>query len=1243
MDEQAIRYELTPSQKGMADLHEFYEGTSVATLCGAVIYDEKMKPELIDEAVRDVIRRHEAIRLRITKEEGRYVQRISDEVDETIEHLFCASVEDVCEFGKKDGRTVFDPDGSKMYRFTILDLPDRTGVMITMSHMIIDSWGYSLIVKEFYYAYKALCGASEALPDVRRYTDYFSRVEGYKTSSAKQEDIKYWEESYRDGLSKGSIGRERSEDRDIASRRYVTDISDEVSSEMKAFISEYKSSAPVLFEVATLIYLSRISREDKNVTIGTPVLGRSGISEKETVGMFMSTIPLSLDIGADDTALSLCEETSRVHRSIFRHGRLSHEEISKSIRSSCGYSGRLYDILVNYQNSTTDVPSQTIWFSTGFTEVPLAIHIDDRDSNGSYRINADYQIASFPYEEEVALLIRRIEYILKQIAEEPDIRVRDISLIPPSEEQFLIEEYNDTKASYPKDSSVCEVIRKRVLEYPDREALTFGGKSYTYKELDNKSDSLAKTLVSRGIGPGDVVPLISARSPYVIIAMLAVLKTGAAYMPVSPDYPKSRVELMCKTVGAKLALVFGCTCDVISSIDLEASEYEDQTFQCPSVTSDSLCYVIFTSGSTGEPKATAVTHKNVLNYCACNSVNVCGKVIEEGDKSILSVTNIVFDIFVTESLLALINGIKIVLADDASVMSGKLLAPLIRSGVDVIQTTPTKMRSYLLDKDFRSAVSSLNKIMLGGEELTSSLLTDLRSLTDAAVYNVYGPAETTVWSSLTLITGDDIHIGRPVANTSVYILNEDLSLCPVGVMGEIVISGDGVGKGYLNNPDLTSQRFIPDPFRPGNIMYRTGDMGRMRPDGNIEFCGRRDNQIKLRGLRIELGEIECAMTKAEGVRTAAVVCRKDPSGNPYLAGFYTSDGTLEEAALREYLNSELPPYMVPKVLKKIDKMPETGSGKTDRKALPEVSFTASSGEYTAPSTDMEKKLCKIFEEVLNLSPVGVTDDFFDIGGDSFAAMEFVSTASDKGVEIAVNDLYTYRNARALAIYLGSSPAAPSSSKSIDYSLYPLPLKGIDKAFFKFFSFFSRHAYDFKVEGLENIPTGHVILCPNHETMADPLWVWTALGKELSLGSVSTIAAEEFLTGFWSKVAFRAQGGIPVDRSGDFTISLKRAGEVIKDERRFLLIHPEGTRTRTGELGEFKKGAAILALSSGADIVPVYVKGAGKIYPVGRKLPKIFGKLPLTIVFGRPISCAGKTEEEITSLIKERITQMRDAF
>lgn len=1240
MDDQLLRYELTPSQKGMADLHDFYEGTSVATLCGAVIYDEKMDRDLIDEAIRTVIARHEAIRLRIAKKDRSYIQYISEEIDRTVPHMHFESVDEVCAFGTEDGRTVFEPDGSKMYRFTVLDLPDRTGIMITMSHMIIDSWGYSLLVKEFYHAYKALSGGGEALPEARRYTDYIRRVEGYMESSARQEDIRFWTERYGNGLSKGSIGRDTGEDRSVSSSRYVTDISYEVSAKMKVFTEQYRSSAPVMFEAAVLIYLARISRVGHNVTIGTPVLGRSGMSEKETVGMFMSTIPLSVDVGPDDTALSLIERISRAHRSIFRHARLSHEEIAKSIRSSCGHGGWLYDILVNYQNSTIDVPGETIWFSTGCTEVPLAIHIDDRDGNGCYRINADHQLASFPDEGEIALIIRRIEYIISQMADDPNMKVKDISLIPPAEERFLVEEYNDTTVPYRKELCIHEIFSDYAAGNADSTAVVFRDREYTYGDLDRMSDALAAELITRGIGKGDIVPIISGRSHYIPVAMLAVLKSGAAYMPVSPDYPKSRIELMLKTTGARHALVYGADTDLVEYTDLEIFDYTDRDYVRPNASPDDLCYVIFTSGSTGDPKATAVTHKNVVNYCSCNNVNVCGKIISEEDKSILSVTNIVFDIFVTESLLALTNGIRMILADDDEVMSGGRLARLM-SDADIIQTTPTKMRSYLTDKDFRSGISSIKKIMLGGEELTPALLSDLRSYTDAKIFNVYGPAETTVWSSVTYIEDNDITIGRPIANTQIYILDEAQSLCPVGVTGEITISGDGVGRGYINNEELTSVRFIPDPFRPGNTMYRTGDMGRMRPDGNIEFCGRRDNQIKLRGLRIELGEIECAMARISGVDLSAVACRKDLKGEAYLAAFYTSEQDVGEQVIRESLLRDLPSYMVPKVIRKIDKMPMTASGKIDRKALPEVSIDISGREYIAPSTDTQEKIVAIMEDILKIDRISVTDDFFDIGGDSFAAMEFVSEASESGIELAVKDLYSARNALALESMLKVPSTGVQPGEDRDLNCYPLSLKRIDRIFFKAFSFFTRHGYDLKVEGLENIdPSSKYIFCPNHETMADPLWVWTALRMDGDPGQIATVAAEEFLNGTLSRMVFRAQGGIPVDRRGDFTGALRRAESVIRDERRYLLIHPEGTRTRTGEIGEFKKGAAVIAAAVGVDIVPVCITGAGKIYPIGRRFPKLLGRYPLTIKFGHPVSCEGKTSDEIMRSVKESILSMR---
>ncbi len=1248
MEEQQTNYLLTPSQIGMASLHEFYSDTSVATLCGVVIFEEQFPADLIDDAIRSVIRRHDALRLRITRVDGTYIQTISDYEDEDVEHVFLESEAQTEEFGLKEGRRIFDTNGEKMYHFTVLDLPDRTAVCVSSSHIITDSWAYSIIVREVYSYCMAVREGREPAKEVLSYLNYINRTLGYTSSSVQKDDISFWEDKYKDGISTGSIGHIKDQDYKIDSSRYSTYISREVSEKIKAFISSEKSSVSVIFESAVLIYLARTSNVSRNVTIGTPVLGRSGVAEKETIGMFMSTIPLSVDVESDQSASSLCDAVSKTHRSIFRHSRLSHDEIARSIRSSCGYSGRLYNVLVNYQNSRTDVPSESVWFSNGYTEVPLAIHLDDRDGNDRIRMLIDHQLEAWS-EEEIVLLGKRIEHIIDQFVTNPGIKIKDISLLPEEEQDYLTKTFNNTNVSYRKDICVHEAFEEYAKANTKRTAVKFKGKDYTYGDLSRMSDSLAACLKEKGIGREDTVPIISIRSIYTIVAMLAVLKTGASYMFISPDYPLSRISYMTDIVEAELVLCCGYNCEFKEAIDLDAFDYSYKEFirEDRSDVSD-VCYVMFTSGSTGKPKALCISHQNVMNYCACNDFNICGAIIKREEGCILSVTNIIFDIFVTESILALLNGIPIMLADDDQVMSGKALSELIREGADIIQTTPTRMRSYLLDKDFKESISRLKAVILGGEALPESLAASLLKETDAKLYNVYGPAETTVWSTLSRVEDKEITIGKPVANTKVYIMDEDMSLCPIGIEGQIVISGDGVGKGYINNPELSAEKFVRDPWAAGNTMYLTGDMGYLGADGSIIFCGRRDGQIKLRGQRIETGEIECAITDYEGVDLAAVVLRTGDNDKQFLAAFYTSSVDLSEAELKEYLVAKLPGYMVPGRIVRLEQMPLTASGKTDRKSLPEVSFCDDrQNEYVEASTEEEKRLCQIARDVLKISEVGVSDDLFELGMDSLAAMDFVSSAADKGMDITIKELYSARNIRQLALAVSS--AEDQSEPSKDHAKYPMKLKPSDRVLYKLISFITRHIYRFEVEGLENIsPDSKFIFCPNHASMADPLWVWTALGKKLEPADIATMAAEEFLESRFTRKIFRINGSIPVDRRGDFSGSLKRAEEVIKNERQYLLIHPEGTRTRSGELGEFKKGAAVTALASGVAIIPVYIKGAGDIFPVGRRFPKIYDfknrrKFPLKICFGKSIPADGQSAEELTEAIKKRIEQMRDTL
>lgn len=1230
---------LTPAQKSVLDLAEFYKDTGITTLCGAVIFDEVLDRDIVSEAVRHILSKHENFNLRFSTADGRTVQEVAVDDAFDISHLSFSSIEELRGYCSRDARIPFSCDGSKMYRMVTFDLPSKSGIMLSASHLIADAWTYSLIVKDFYDTYKAIEKGGDLPPAAGRYSDYILRSDKYLASDSYIKDKEFWAEEYKNGISPSSLGRTVNET-GTDSARYITDISEELSQAAVRFASDNNSSIAVLFETAILIYLDRINGGDSPVTIGVPISGRGSSEEKRTAGMIVSTIPLTVDVGDGPDVLSLCRKVSCKHREIFRHRRLPYEDIIRSARQNSKGADRLYNVIVSCQNSRTLVPSVTEWFTSGHSEVPLAIHIDDRDSKGNYKITIDYQTAVFS-SSEASLIAERLKYIISQMVSSADISVKDISILPPAEYDMAVNKFNDTYADYRKGSCVQEEFSRKAGSDPDRIAVSFRSKDYTFTDIDVMSDSLAAALIAKGAGPGLVVPIIARRSHLVITAMLAVLKTGAAYMPVSPDYPLSRINYMLDAVKTSVVLTSGYVFEGDDVIDLDSFDYSPVPKPAPVRNGPGdLCYVVFTSGSTGNPKAVGITHGNVLNYCAANEFNVAGGIIKDTDRKIVSVTNIVFDIFVTESILALLNGIRIIMADDDDVFSGKSLAKLIsRSGANIIQTTPTKMRSYLLDREFASCLKGISTIILGGEEFPESLAGILAANTKASVYNIYGPAETTVWSSFASVGSSDICIGKPVANTNIYILGEDLTPCPIGITGEIHISGDGVGMGYINNPALTSERFIEDSLKGGSAMYKTGDLGYFLPDGRIRFCGRRDGQIKLRGLRIETGEIECAMSDIPGVDLAAVVLRKDSSGNPYLIGFYTASTPVLEQDIRTILLGRLPSYMVPNRLIPLERIPLTASGKIDRKSLPEVTVIASPQEgYTAPASDNEKLLCSLYAKVLKRAQVGTEDDFFELGGDSFAAMELVALASDKGLDIGVKKIYECRTVKRLAASAAESVPAASTSET-DYSAFPMQRQNRDLRFFRRYKGFSVRHYRLRATFETDIDfSGRYIICPDHETMLDPLWVWASIEDKTDINECAVIGAAEFLDRKISSFIFRVIGGIPVDRTGDFTPALKRAEEVIKNEKHLLLIHPEGTRSRTGELGELKTGAALISISTGVPIIPVSLHGAGKIFPVGNKMPKLTGDL--NIRFGTPIDPAGRTCDEITDEIKNQLTGLR---
>ena len=1297
------KYELTPAQKNFALLQNFYKGTSVGTLCGIIFFDDLLERPFLIDAIKTIIKKHDALHLRFQSDNGKLMQYVADESSETDDNVCFMTFEDedaAREYALKEGRMVFSADDAPMYRFTVFEIPHHTGIVLSASHIVLDSWSYSVLANDIYETYCRIKSASdvsnsgadnrsvnehacfsggvsdksgenneESVPERKyEFTSSFKRYESYLCSDRYKTDLKFWKERYEGGIEPTYIVPGRKNDMDSSSERRLYYLSPELSAKIKKFCTENSVSAAAVFESSVLIYLSRINRI-KKVSINTMVLGRNNAAEKKTVGMYASVLPLTVSVKRNDSAAEICDNVMRSHREIYRRRDLPFIEIMSAVRSSGGISGKLTDVMVNFQNSVTEVPARTEWLSNGYNESAFVLNIDERDGENRYVFSIDYQTGVFESEKSVSLLTERIIHILTQITEHPEIRANEISLIPDAEREMLVYEFNDTDAELRNVSCVHEKISGLARKYPDRCALVFHGRKYTASELERLSDVLAGELLERDIGKGDIAALMCRRSPYMIIAMLAVMKTGAAYLPVSPDQPEERLKYMLEDAGAKLVLTFGCEFstgtslkleDLVSEENLEKSGFRDNGMGDSEKTDnvikdrinihcspDDPCYMIFTSGSSGRPKGTVITHRNVINYSEVTEHGICGGIIKN-EKSIVSVTDHVFDIFVTESLMALLDLKTIILADDNEAKSGKALGRLVRNThSEVIQTTPTKMRSFMLDKNALEFLSCFKKIILGGEELPASLIKELKKHTDAKIFNVYGPAETTVWSSFTEADENDITIGKPITNTKIYILDENRELLPSGIMGEICISGYGVGNGYPADPALTAEKFIPDKFRKGRMMYCTGDMGIMRADGNIVFCGRRDSQIKLRGLRIDLTETEGVMCMFAGINEAAVVCR-EIKGVQKLFGYYTSSDEVDETALRHYLAGELPAYMIPNGFMRLDSIPLTQSGKTDRKALPEFNIKDDIIKRSSvPENETEADLCRIMADVLKLESVGAEDDFFELGGDSFLALEFIAKAENEGYVIPLSCIYDNPTARGLSEENLQDKECKKTMirQKRKYSRYPLERRYRDYLFFDAFVKLTGHMYHFEVTGLEKIdPFEKYIICPNHESDLDCMWVWAALSECYSIDDMCALIAAEHLDDPLEKFIFRVSGGIPVDRKGDFSGALRRTAYLIEKKKKLLLIHPEGTRTRSGNLGEYKKGAALISKNTGVKTVPVRIIGSGRIYPVTNRLPRLFDienieKYDLKIIFGDPIDPEGKSVEEITAEIRRQTEEM----
>jgi len=654
--------------------------------------------------------------------------------------------------------------------------------------------------------------------------------------------------------------------------------------------------------------------------------------------------------------------------------------------------------------------------TTSKFEISLSFTETDNGLRGSVEYNTDLYNA-----ETIRSMFAHFKALLYAIVADPGQSIGLLSMLSESEEEQLLVEFNDTQAAYAKDKSIVDLFEVQAAETPNATAIVFEEAQLTYKELNERSNQVARYLQKQGVKAETPVPICLERSPEMVVGILGILKAGGAYVPVDPEYPEERISYMLEDTGAKLVLSSKAGREKLNgneTIKIIALDGDREQINKESsgnlktvIRANQLAYVIYTSGSTGKPKGVMIEHGNAGSFMAW-----CRQEFAPARFDIVyAATSICFDLSVFELFYPLSSGKPVRIVENGLAIS-KYLA---NDSNILINAVPSVIGNLLNEKADLSRVSAIN---MAGEPVPPGVLERLDT-TRTAVRNLYGPTEDTTYSTMSLLEkGKPVTIGKPVWNTRIYILSSGAALSPVGVTGEICIAGAGLARGYLNNEELTAEKFIIDPFskEAGARLYRTGDLGRWLPDGNIEYLGRTDDQVKIRGYRIELGEIESVLNQSGLVSQAVVLARADSGGNKRLAGYIVPKETFDKQAVQNYLRAKLPEYMVPALWVELERIPLTPNGKTDRKALPDPEITNIVSEYAAPRNETEAKLAAIWQELLGIGQVGIYDNFFELGGDSILTIQVVSRMRRSGYLMQPKDLFNYQEIAGLSKAVGRS-------------------------------------------------------------------------------------------------------------------------------------------------------------------------------------------------------------------------------
>ena len=1038
---------LSFAQQRLWFLDQLHPGSSAYNLHGAIPFGRRSLFSAIETSLGEIIRRHEVLRTSFPAREGQPVQTVAPNSAFKLRVIDLRHVaegkrrEEAKRLAAEEAQRGFDLAHGPLLRTTLLQLGEQSQLLlVTMHHVISDEWAVELFKEELAVLCEAFfAGAPSPFEELPiQYADFAVWQREWLQGEVLDKQLAYWRKKL-DGMPTVlELPSDRPRPQGLSFKGSIQQFS--IPQVVAAELRELSRREGVTLFMTVLsafkVLLHRYTGSP-DIFVGTALANRNRAEVERLLGFFANTLIFRTDFSGDPSFRELLGMVRETTLEAYAHQDLPFEKLIDELHPDRSLS-RAQQIQVGFVlHKTHYAPSQRRRTApqaqsrqhSGMSKFDLTLSMADGDEGltGHFEFNTDM------FESEtISRMINHFQILLESVAAGPDQRVSRLPILTGRERHQLLVEWNKTAEEFSGRESIHELIEEQVKRVPDRVAVAYEGEQITLRELNRKANQLAHYLSAAGVGLEVPVGIYMERCPEMVVGMLGVLKAGGAYMPLDPEHPTTRLAGVLEEAGVKVVLTRDHLRGRLKElsvrevcVDTDWEEIETNTDEDPGfeTSRDQLAYVLYTSGSTGRPKGTLVTQGGLVNY-----LKWCVEAYGIADGGVAPVhTPVTFDLTVTSLFVPLIVGGRLELLREEYGIEALRKAMQEGEKYSFVKLTPAHLG--MLNEQMSEECSRSRMLIIGGEALTAEKLEKWRGGgAKTRLINEYGPTETVVGCCVYEVREQDgdsgaVPIGRPIANTEMYVLDKGLEPVAVAVKGEIYIGGEGVARGYVNRAELTAERFIPDGHgRNGERVYRSGDVGRYRADGNIEYLGRTDEQVKIRGYRVEPGEIEAALLEVGGIRQALVMAREDEEGTKRLVGYVVEEekGAGSVTRLRSELEARLPEYLIPAAFVVMDSLPLTANGKVDRKALPhpEGGRADSQETFAAARDDIEMKLVSIWEEILGIRPVGIRDDFFDLGGDSFTTVRLMTSIRKQfGQRLDLSIIFEAQTIEHLADYL----------------------------------------------------------------------------------------------------------------------------------------------------------------------------------------------------------------------------------